>query len=518
MSLLQSEPIEAAIAGVLERLYVNGTNTSPVDPVTQGEVCHEETLGDYATFINLGNNRSDLGNDPYYAYPMVDTGFLLLPTVGHYFLDLDQGQGRSEQFLAMTSGGAFTGNMTYAELLDMNVQFVMSASKPFAESPSVENLIHLKYTEPVGNWRDSNMGLGYGTIPFDVNVAFVPGCLRAIERLADAGIIDSGYKSDAQTYAAVWEEHASEYFEVSGPVETMFGRVANYTAWAQLPESYNYAEGPFNDTAFKVAGAEAVTENHGWLNVDNNTLTFYALSLFNDSTPVAVQNSDIGIPLLYANNVSETFLKAVSDALLPFPKGLVSPVSLMVANPAMDTNFTNFDTFNRSMYHGTVVWGWQIAMMASGLIRQLSFCDNSTLPLVDQYDGPGSTPNWCNNQQLVGSLKAGLDRLWQSIEGVGENIWTEVWSYSYSNGEFSVLDLGSISTTESNAVQLWSYGRLGLLDPRTYTSSNCHGSNTSTTTGTPSGTGVDTTNETLRLVTEPTYVLAALLTVCFMFL
>ncbi len=48
-------------------------------------------------------------------------------------------------------------------------------------------------------------------------------------------------------------------------------------------------------------------------------------------------------------------------------------------------------------------------------------------------------------------------------------IYSEVWSYSFDNttNSFSVTDLASLSPsgTESDAIQLWSYGFLGLLDP-----------------------------------------------------
>ena len=48
---------------------------------------------------------------------------------------------------------------------------------------------------------------------------------------------------------------------------------------------------------------------------------------------------------------------------------------------------------------------------------------------------------------------------------------TEVWSYSFNNatGQFEPADLATLSPqgTESDAIQLWSYGFLGLIDPHT---------------------------------------------------
>jgi hypothetical protein len=162
--------------------------------------------------------------------------------------------------------------------------------------------------------------------------------------------------------------------------------------------------------------------------------------------------------------------------------------------------------------------------MASGLIQQLSLC-GINLPKVDTYVTTMEPPSWCMNQNLIGSLLSGLDRLWQGIEGAGpENIYSEVWSYSYSAGMmsgpvekeiskrqdgsaggFSVADLGKLSPTgtEADGVQLWSYGFLALEDPRQVQFNSTGSSNPTNSTSsailsslpttTPSSTGVSST-------------------------
>lgn len=479
MPILSSEPIEDAFASVLERLYVNGTNAPPSDPVRPGEVCHEETIGDYASFVNIQNNVSSKGNSPVYTYSMVDTSFLLLPSMSYYFLELDQGKGRESQFLEKKALLESTNGQSYRSLLDLNIEFVLEASKPFADHPSVENLIHLKYSEPVGNWRDSETGLGGATIPFDVNTALVPGCLRAIELLSKASIIDEKYEENARKYAEAWEKNALSYFEINTKKQKLESRIQNYTEAYDLPSSLMYGNGAFNDSSHKICNAK----DSGWLNSSVEDHTFYALSLFNDSTPVEVLNSDIGLSLLYADNLPEKFMVSVADALKPFPRGLTTPIGMVVANPALDSNTSNHATFDRTMYHGTVVWGWQMGIMADGLLRQLSFCDIN-LSNTPQSRSSINKPSWCQNKLLVDSLLAGLDRLWQGVEGAKENLYSEVWSYTYqgsshdssnstgltseSSHGFVVTDLGTISPTgtETNAIQLWSYGFLALSDPR----------------------------------------------------
>lgn len=96
---------------------------------------------------------------------MLDTDFLLLPTLSHYFLSTPQGQGRASSFL---STQATLQNGTYAELLEKNVRRAVNLSRPFSESGACQDLPRIR-DALVGNWRDSGIGLGNGKIPFDVS-------------------------------------------------------------------------------------------------------------------------------------------------------------------------------------------------------------------------------------------------------------------------------------------------------------------------------------------------------------
>lgn len=135
--------------------------------------------------------------------------------------------------------------------------------------------------------------------------------------------------------------------------------------------------------------------------------------------------------------------------------------------------------------------------MAGGLARQLGFCvdskNTSNATMVDADSAPVPIPDWCADQAFVQSLTDAQTRLWKSIQGAKDSrscfidhcrflvnrnngdsasdIYSEVWSYSFDNStnSFSVVDLARLSPegTESDAIQLWSYGFLGLLDPST---------------------------------------------------
>lgn len=48
------------------------------------------------------------------------------------------------------------------------------------------------------------------------------------------------------------------------------------------------------------------------------------------------------------------------------------------------------------------------------------------------------------------------DKLWDSIDANRNHLSGEVWSWAYNNGTFNFVDLGALSSTESDIVQLWS--------------------------------------------------------------
>ncbi|PPQ80092.1 hypothetical protein CVT26_012149 [Gymnopilus dilepis] len=433
MPLLTPNAIEDALGAVIER--ANST----------GALCHEETIGDYASFVNIGNGRPDLGNTPFYDYKMIDTDLYLLPAMAHYFLELPQGKNRASQFLEKQ---ATLQNGTYLDIVNRVASYNINRAFPFysATPPTASQLLAFRPGQPVGNWRDSNQGTGYGPIPFDVNVALVPADLRAIDALVTAGLLnldnfDVPKGLSITAMAEKWEQEAPGMFEVTVDGQTAEERLQDFVQEVSLDSSLL-----------------------GNSSSPGGNVSFYALSLMADGSPVEVLNSDLGFNLLFGSNVSAAFLQHVVDALTPYPRGMV------VANPAYDSNRTNIHVLDRTAYHGTVVWSFQQALMAGGLARQLGFC-NSTISAssVDINPVPSPKPAWCGDTALMQSLQAAQSTLWASIKGAASNIYSEVWSYSFDNTTkvFSVADLASLSPdgTESDAIQLWSYGFLGLVEP-----------------------------------------------------
>ncbi|KAI9290089.1 hypothetical protein BC943DRAFT_364605 [Umbelopsis sp. AD052] len=411
MPILSSDAVEAALGAVIER-----TNA------TDGELCHEETIGDYASWINMQNN----------------TNFELLPALAHYFLDLPSGNSRATSFLAKKA--SLANNMTYQQLLQKNVELVMTQSAAFAHEPSAKNLIHLKDGVPVGNWRDSNPGIGYGTIPFDVNTALVPGCLRAIQRLAKAHILHPSLSNDAAKYATVWESHALPLFQVPLNASYAQSALSEYTTYANLSSNTYSTNGSMTPP----------TE-------------IYALSLMDDYKPVETMNSDLSFNLMYNDNVSMDLMEYTVAALRPFPEGLMTNVGMLIANPAYDSNRTNWEVFTRAAYHGTCVWGFQQSMVVAGLARQLDLCNNTSSLATTQ------APSWCSNSTLIANLKTAQCNLWNVILGNPDVEFAETWTWTFDNStqSFVVTSPAELTpdSTEADAIQLWSFTLLALDKP-----------------------------------------------------
>jgi hypothetical protein len=300
-------------------------------------------------------------------------------------------------------------------------------------------LIHLKEDVPVGNWRDSNPGIGYGRIPFDVNTALVSGCLRAIQRLAKAKILHASYANAAAKYANVWETKALPLFRVPLNASYAAAALSDYTSYVNLTSSI-YSNGSSSPPA-----------------------EIYALSLMEDASPVETMNSDISFNLMYNDNLPTELMEYTAAALRPFPQGLLTNVGMLIANPAYDTNRTNWEVFTRAAYHGTCVWGFQQSMVVAGLARQLDLCSNPS------NTASTTAPSWCSNSTLIADLKTAQCNLWNVILGNPDVEFAETWTWTFDNStqSFVVTSPAELTpdSTEADAIQLWSFTLLALDKP-----------------------------------------------------
>jgi hypothetical protein len=421
---LSAPAVESALASVLARL-------SP-----RGEVAHEEDIGEQAVLdhMKLDGSRSAA---PVFDYKMIDSSYLLAPLAAAWLLDDARGRPRAAAFLAAANqtagqGGAAGGEATRGAALVRNLRFVLSGAASFAAEPGVTHLISLKSGFNVGNWRDSETGLGGGRYPYDVNAVLVPAALRAAGALYASGLLsayldanDRASFARAADLARVWRERAPPLFEVVVPAATARGAI----------ESYAAAQGVSAQAALGALGA-----------LGTQGLSFHALALDASGAPVPVLHSDEGFALLFGELSPAAVDQAVTASLRPFPAGLMTGVGMVVANPVYAPPALQ-STFSRNAYHGTVIWSWQQALFAAGLERQLR-----------RADLPESV-----RAHLVGAQRT----LWSAIEATRAMNNSELWSWSVGADGYQVAPFGASAADadESNAAQLWSTVYLAVRPP-----------------------------------------------------
>jgi len=401
--VLEPAALESAIASVLDRLAPNG------------EVAHEEDIGEFAVLRNMREGRGRVAT-PIYDYGMVDDDFLLAPLAAKWMLDDERGRARAAKFLA----GRGANRERHGAALARNLAWVVERAAPFADDPRASNLVGIKSGRMTGNWRDSEQGLGKGRYAYDVNAALVPAALEAAARLAESGLLDEYLDVDqrrtlthAGERAQVWVSKASPLFAVDVPAARARRDIAAY------------------------AKETGVDGGRARRSLGKTPFEFHALSLDDTGLPILILHSDEGFRLLLTDPAPAELSRCLTAIMRPFPAGLVTDVGLLVANPALAGPDLRRD-FTRYAYHGTVVWSWQQALLAAGIERQLRRAD---LP------PPMRT-------QLLNART----ELWAVIERSKALRTSELWSWSYAGRHYRIEPFGrpGADVDESNAAQLWS--------------------------------------------------------------
>lgn len=417
MPVLKPDAIEAALNSVLDRL-------SP-----DGNVAHEEDISEFAILEHKVKDGS-LSAAPIYDYKMMDSAYLLTPVLKAWLIDDPRGRARAAAFLARNGAGA---------KLMRNVRYVLSGATPFAQDANFDNLIALKPGVPVGEWRDSNDGLGGGRYPYDINAVLVPASLEAVDALYREGLLDPyvgpedrELLSHVTKMTQVWNSRAGSFFIQEIPSSVTKEAITQYASIVGIAP----------EPALAAIGSQAIR--------------FDALSLDGNGKPIPVENSDGNFGLLFGNPSSDQLILIAQTIRRPFPAGLMTGAGMVVANPAF-ANASLQKRFDKNAYHGTVVWSWQQALAAAGLARQLARKDLST--------------------QACESLRSAQADLWKGIEAGREFSASELWSWRYANGRYEIVPFGSQDkdSDESNAAQLWSTVYLAVQRPAKQP--QCEGSN-----------------------------------------
>lgn len=408
MPALTPAAVEAGLASVLARLSA------------QGEVAHEEDIGERAILDHMQHDGSRSAA-PVYDYKMIDSSYLLAPVAGAWLLDDERSHGSGAAFLATDSHGA---------ALLKNLRLVLQSAAAFAREPTRAHLISLKPGVAVGEWRDSEIGLGGGRYPYDVNAILVPAALDAAARLYASGLLkpylgskEGDLFAHAAQMAQVWSAKAPSLFDVSIAPQAAIDAIKSYSRTQQVDPA----------PALAALGKEP--------------LEFHALALDEGGKPLPVLHSDEGFALLFAKPDPAQLERAVVSSLRPFPAGLMTDVGMVVANPAFSAPALQAN-FSRNAYHGTVVWSWQQALFAAGLERQLHRTDLAPA--------------------LRSKLQQGQQTLWKAIAATRAQRNSELWSWNFTAGHYVVNAFGAeaADADESNAAQLWSTVYLAVQPPR----------------------------------------------------
>ena len=441
---LKSAMVDAALTSVIERINLTPDVKDPYFDYTieVGDVSHEEELGDYAGWKNDKDTPKPANiRQPRYDYKMVDDDFLLAPVLVEYIEKITQEAATPadadmaiDAFLARTR----PDGVTFKAAIEANLQLVLDRAEPFASDarPAAEKkdkLVAFKNTVPVGQWRDSDMGIAFGRYAFDVNAGLVPGALEAAEVLYSR-FDNTDKATEAGDMFAAWQD-VDALFLITEPVATTRANVTSYATAVEVDDTADQLE------------AE-----------DGDDYRFYGISLDGAGTPLPVMHTDHGFVMEFTNPSEEYLLRVANTISKDFPAGLMSDVGVMVANPAFaaatftvtdpkDLSNPNDDVadvavrsvFTNSHYHGAVVWSWQQALLASGIRRQLERDDLA--PATEA------------------ALQAAECKLWDTIDAAEEVRAGELWSWA-ANGdgelEYRAFGYNRNDVDESNAAQLWS--------------------------------------------------------------
>lgn len=442
---LKGGVIEAALSSVIARINLTPGVPDPYFDYTieVGDVSHEEAIGDYAAWNNSKDSPApaDL-RKPRYDYKMVDDDFLLAPVLSEYIKKVNaeasspqQANATIDAFLARTR----PDGVTFRAAIEANLTLVLDRARPFAADPAAQalkkaKLVSLKNTVPVGQWRDSDLGIAFGRYAFDVNAGLVPGALEAAQALYTR-LGNSTKATEAGVMFTRWQG-VEELFRIEEPLATTR---ANITSYAQ-------AVGVV-DTAAQLQATEA-----------GDKYSIYGISLDGAGAPLPIMHTDHGFVMEFARPSEAYLVRVAATISKDFPAGLMSRVGVMVANPGFASatftvtdpkdlknpnddvpNVKVRDIFTSAQYHGAVVWSWQQALLASGIRRQ-----------IERTDLTAATRT---------ALQHAECKLWDTIDAAQLVRAGELWSWAPNASgqlEYRAFGFNFADVDESNAAQLWS--------------------------------------------------------------
>lgn len=456
----------------------------------KGEVAHEEEIACQAAYLRLPqlikifesepeHGKINLSDDDItsvagilkelsnaiYNYKMQDDDFMAAILFKEYLLRKDISTEQKKKFM-LTKNPKGISNW---DLMQANFNLILGNTGDYVEAypddvrEMIPKLIRIKPEDMVGNWRDSNNGLGRGPYPFDVNCIWGPASIRAIRDIMtskvfreispgispERAVLKDYYKNPKKLaqHLKCWEG-AKKHFKIHLKTEKIRERLDNYlTNNAEISEKERAA-------LLKVVIEPKISN----ITVKNflrdgkipdslkDGLTFYALSLDAKGKPVEVMNLDIAFSMFNQDLTPEEIREIIKTVCLPYPLGLLSQGGDVVSNPVFSLDPEHWRTLGRKAYHGTVIWGWMQVILELGLLRQL-----------EQYLRQG-------DKKEVALLWDAFATVWQAHNSVGKLKKQEYWMLAVEDGEFKPVAVAEVKKTEeiANTEQVQSAARMSV--------------------------------------------------------
>ena len=441
--------MEAAYRSVIERMN------------RAGEVAHEESLGNRAILERImlftefmGSEQIDAAvgallkfDKPVMDYKMVDDNFLLAPFVRDLFA-ASGGTLPEDTVKAIIAG---PDGRRLNRLAD-NLELVLSQAADLSNQKFGVSLLDLNV---VGNWRDSELGLGGGAYAGDVNTFLVQSALVAVGEILDSRhfkatgleqavsvgrhpMLTRALKEPAWLDGRLraWEAVAKKY-QVKQPLPHTRGAVRNYikSISKETQEYLNKQEVHHNCNMAQFARGVCYPPDLA------EGIRFPALSLDWKGKPIKVMHTDPIFALFDAPQEASRLQDNLKSLTFPFPLGLWTEVGPVVANPVF-ADQDQWAAFDNGQYHGTVVWGWVLGMLELAVMKQQDFLD----------DFQGGCKEACDEMARIKVLLAAARKRVAAMASA------ELWTWEVKNGGLEPVAFGSGKghTTLSNAVQLWS--------------------------------------------------------------
>jgi len=440
-----------------------------------GSVAHEEDIGTWAelrhieAFLSKGTPTAPADLEkPVYDYKMVDDDFLFPLMQVRYLLDDKVPMHEKSEFLSRLNArgekNVITMLRNWNYVLERAMAYhnaKMKARKP-GDRSAVKSLIRIAKGEMVGDWRDSEQGLGRGVYPGSVNVDLVAYTVNAIRTIFESGLINL---NEAEKWAEASHMKALGALLKAGtgaqvsselrPVQSDWQGAGKLFRVVLSPRDAAkrlkaYFEGGLSEDEKKYFLARQIEDGVTFEDFIYNDrvpaciedgVAFHALSLKEDGRPVAIMNSDMSFRLFLGKPDAAEIRECLKVLALPFPLGLRTDVGIVVANPAYSTDPADWKILGRKAYHGTVIWSWQMYMLELGLAAQI--------------ERAGSDDSL---KDVVEPMKRAMEDISALRSKVGSLANSELWSWQIRDGSIvpSAFGAEAGSDDEANALQLWS--------------------------------------------------------------